>query len=107
MENRRRISDNIVPSDIIDLTGDDDDASTTTNTSGVQQVTNRPCTCTCPLYEQYKCPICLMLLTEPVSTACGHVFCDQCLMMALHTGVPTCPICKAYINTGQVIRIYI
>ena len=29
--------------------------------------------------EKYDCPICLLVLREPVQTKCGHRFCRRCI----------------------------
>ncbi|XP_068185676.1 zinc-binding protein A33-like [Antennarius striatus] len=45
--------------------------------------------------EQLQCPICLDLLTQPVSTPCGHNFCRDCIegyWQSAH--LSHCPVCK-------------
>lgn len=45
--------------------------------------------------EQLRCPVCLDLLSLPVSTPCGHNFCKDCIQGYWQsTAVPQCPVCK-------------
>lgn len=56
------------------------------------------------LLFQTTCSVCLELFTEPVLTACGHSFCQQCLAGVL--GHPprsaACPQCRAPVQPGSV-----
>lgn len=42
--------------------------------------------------EEYNCPLCLKVLTEPVITRCGHTFCQSCVRSSLAIK-PVCPHC--------------
>ena len=39
------------------------------------------------LLEELKCPICLELVSDPVQTSCGHLFCRECVKET-----KTCPV---------------
>ncbi|KAL6046364.1 Lana protein [Balamuthia mandrillaris] len=41
----------------------------------------------------FTCPVCTELLYKPVSTVCGHTFCELCLQMAV-SHKPRCPLCR-------------
>ncbi|XP_017130653.2 uncharacterized protein LOC108148247 [Drosophila elegans] len=51
-----------------------------------------------------RCPICLLLATNPRATSCGHVFCELCLQRALEYRkiCPTCGVPQEYINSLQI-----
>nr|Q1ACD5.1 RecName: Full=Tripartite motif-containing protein 5; AltName: Full=RING-type E3 ubiquitin transferase TRIM5; AltName: Full=TRIM5alpha [Saguinus oedipus]ABC33741.1 tripartite motif 5 alpha [Saguinus oedipus] len=49
--------------------------------------------------EEVTCPICLELLTEPLSLDCGHSFCQACITAnhkesTPHQGERSCPLCR-------------
>ncbi|XP_074519809.1 E3 ubiquitin-protein ligase TRIM39-like [Halichoeres trimaculatus] len=45
--------------------------------------------------EQFLCPICLDMFTQPVSTPCGHNFCKSCISTYWRDlQVCQCPVCK-------------
>ncbi|XP_039889444.1 E3 ubiquitin-protein ligase TRIM21-like [Simochromis diagramma] len=44
--------------------------------------------------DQFLCAICLDVFTDPVSTACGHNFCKNCITEPVDADVPfQCPLC--------------
>ncbi|XP_027532945.1 E3 ubiquitin-protein ligase RNF4-like [Neopelma chrysocephalum] len=60
-----------------------------------------------------RCPICRDFYSEILqserlllSTQCGHVFCSQCLPVALETA-STCPICRTELTHERYHPIYI
>ncbi|XP_015423518.1 PREDICTED: tripartite motif-containing protein 5 isoform X2 [Myotis davidii] len=49
--------------------------------------------------EEVTCPICLELLTEPMSLDCGHTFCQACITTnnrgsMIGQGKSSCPVCR-------------
>ncbi|XP_016110885.1 E3 ubiquitin-protein ligase TRIM21-like isoform X2 [Sinocyclocheilus grahami] len=50
------------------------------------------------------CPICKTLLTEPVSTTCGHTFCKGCLDKHISISEPQCPLCQEPVTTKPSIN---
>ncbi|XP_077902713.1 tripartite motif-containing protein 5 isoform X5 [Ictidomys tridecemlineatus] len=49
--------------------------------------------------EEVTCPICLDLLTQPLSLDCGHSFCQACITsnyesMMSQKGESSCPVCQ-------------
>uniref|UniRef100_A0A8D2AT33 Tripartite motif containing 5 n=1 Tax=Sciurus vulgaris TaxID=55149 RepID=A0A8D2AT33_SCIVU len=49
--------------------------------------------------EEVTCPICLDLLTQPMSIDCGHSFCQACITsnyesMMSQKGESNCPVCR-------------
>ncbi|XP_069093862.1 breast cancer type 1 susceptibility protein isoform X1 [Pleurodeles waltl] len=47
--------------------------------------------------KNLECPICLDLMSEPVTTKCDHIFCRFCMLKLLNKkrkGCAQCPMCK-------------
>lgn len=58
--------------------------------------------------EEVTCPICLELLTEPMSLDCGHTFCQVCITanyketMISQEGESSCPVCRIRYQPGNL-----
>ncbi|KAH0501398.1 Tripartite motif-containing protein 6 [Microtus ochrogaster] len=58
--------------------------------------------------EEVTCPICLELLTEPLSIDCGHSFCQACITGYSHRsglnqeGKSICPVCQTTYQPGNL-----
>ncbi|XP_048347581.1 E3 ubiquitin-protein ligase TRIM39-like [Sphaerodactylus townsendi] len=54
---------------------------------------------------EVTCPICMELLTDPVTLECGHNFCRGCIICYCDTweelGDLECPVCKAEMQKGN------
>ena len=46
------------------------------------------------LLEELKCGICLELVSDPVQTSCGHLFCEECIK-----GIQECPVDRDFFTT--------
>ncbi|TKS73858.1 E3 ubiquitin/ISG15 ligase TRIM25 [Collichthys lucidus] len=56
--------------------------------------------------DQFLCSICLDVLTDPVSTPCGHNFCKSCITEQWNINVQCqCPNCKEVLNTRPDLRV--
>jgi len=41
-----------------------------------------------PAPDVYECPICLLVLRQPMQTECGHRFCKCCILKAVRYVYP-------------------
>jgi SWI/SNF-related matrix-associated actin-dependent regulator of chromatin subfamily A3 len=55
-----------------------------------------------PIDENEKCSICLDSIDNPTLTACGHLFCYDCLKMCLGDK-KKCPMCKADLSGKEIL----
>ncbi|XP_065674838.1 TNF receptor-associated factor 5-like isoform X1 [Hydra vulgaris] len=55
---------------------------------------------------KYKCPVCQMVLREPILTDCGHRLCLSCSeeMRKRNNGVLVCPLDNTILKPGQTFR---
>ncbi|XP_047199659.1 nuclear factor 7, ovary-like [Hippoglossus stenolepis] len=56
--------------------------------------------------DQFVCPICLDVFTDPVATPCGHNFCKNCITQHWAVNIPCrCPMCKEVFYTRPELRV--
>ncbi|EUD66950.1 hypothetical protein C922_02534 [Plasmodium inui San Antonio 1] len=48
-------------------------------------------------YDNFRCPICMLILYKPVRTKCGHMFCKECIEYVLKK-FDYCPMCRENIK---------
>ncbi|XP_038855046.1 tripartite motif-containing protein 16-like [Salvelinus namaycush] len=58
--------------------------------------------------DQFCCSVCLELLKEPVTIACGHSYCriciEDCWDHNVRKGVYSCPLCRETFNPRPTLR---
>ncbi|GFT76518.1 LON peptidase N-terminal domain and RING finger protein 3 [Nephila pilipes] len=54
--------------------------------------------------QDFECALCIRILWEPVSTACGHSFCRACLNRCFDHQT-NCPLCKASLTNFLAERV--
>ncbi|XP_051799753.1 E3 ubiquitin-protein ligase TRIM21-like isoform X2 [Acanthochromis polyacanthus] len=75
-----------------------------------QQLRNMASTSTSPsepslLDKHITCSICMDVFKDPISTACGHSFCKDCLFRSFKFNDKQCPLCKALITKDPDVNI--
>ncbi|XP_022620236.1 E3 ubiquitin-protein ligase TRIM11-like [Seriola dumerili] len=56
--------------------------------------------------DQFLCSICLDVFTDPVTTPCGHNFCNKCITEHWDVNVPNqCPNCKEVFYIRPELRV--
>ncbi|XP_029963439.1 E3 ubiquitin-protein ligase TRIM39-like [Salarias fasciatus] len=56
--------------------------------------------------DQFLCSICLEVFTDPVSTPCGHNFCNQCITQHWNTNnICDCPLCKEVFSKKPKLKV--
>ncbi|XP_039646772.1 tripartite motif-containing protein 5-like isoform X2 [Perca fluviatilis] len=57
--------------------------------------------------EKLSCPVCLELLTEPLTLPCGHSFCSSCVRAHWDTEAASqssCPVCRETFTPRPVLQ---
>ena len=49
--------------------------------------------------SSYRCPICLTIMIEPVTTPCNHEMCLECFESNNDTNNLNCPICRKRLSS--------
>eukprot|EP00795_Rhopilema_esculentum_P007540 gene7540-13323_t len=57
-----------------------------------------------PQLDDFECKLCFFILFHPVTTACGHVFCRNCLETCIDYN-PACPICRRNISFNETTGV--
>ena len=56
------------------------------------------------LHSELRCPICLMVMRDPVVTECLHRFCKDCIERCQRQVRRQCPSCRTPIATRRSLR---
>jgi hypothetical protein len=60
--------------------------------------------------SNFDCQLCLSMLCEPVTIACGHTFCKTCLIAVMDRSRKKCPTCRApchFSARGRVVNVLV
>ncbi|XP_010547106.1 PREDICTED: E3 ubiquitin-protein ligase RNF4 isoform X3 [Tarenaya hassleriana] len=55
---------------------------------------------------KFTCPICMSPFTQETSTKCGHIFCSECIKMAI-SSQGKCPTCRKKVTAKDLIRVFL
>ncbi|VUZ94115.1 RING zinc finger protein, putative [Plasmodium vivax] len=55
-------------------------------------------------YDNFRCPICMLILYKPVRTKCGHMFCKECIDSVLKK-FDYCPMCRENIKDFKLAHV--
>ncbi|KAJ8899357.1 hypothetical protein K2173_018331 [Erythroxylum novogranatense] len=59
-----------------------------------------------PKEPTFNCPICMGSLVEETSTKCGHIFCKNCIKVAI-AAQAKCPTCRKRVTVKELIRVFL
>ncbi|XP_008277938.1 E3 ubiquitin-protein ligase TRIM39-like [Stegastes partitus] len=57
------------------------------------------------LEKHLTCSICMKAFRDPVTTACGHSFCKNCLRCSFQYHDRACPLCKTHLSKAPCVNI--
>ncbi|KAK2899976.1 hypothetical protein Q8A73_013105 [Channa argus] len=57
------------------------------------------------LEKHLKCTICMDTFENPVTTVCGHSFCQKCLDTTFEYNDRACPLCKKHLSRAPEVNI--
>jgi hypothetical protein len=55
------------------------------------------------VWEKIACPVCADIFENPKCGPCGHILCDKCWTLCLHSGTEICPVCRHVVDAGHRI----